>query len=114
MWTDHYSKTAAAPMDNPLAKGVTMRILIGDNRGAPNFIMRLFEVQPGGHSPRHSHAFEHEIFVLDGKASIFGGGAEKEAGPGFAVFIPGNEEHQIRNAGDSVLRFLCLIPKSGG
>ena len=30
------------------ARGVQMRILIGQAEGAPNFIMRQFEVEPGG------------------------------------------------------------------
>jgi oxalate decarboxylase/phosphoglucose isomerase-like protein (cupin superfamily) len=30
--------------------------------------------------------------------------------PGDAVFVPGGEEHQIRNAGTAPLTFLCLIP----
>ncbi|MFO7666702.1 MAG: cupin domain-containing protein [Desulfobacterales bacterium] len=29
---------------------------------------------------------------------------------GSVVFIPGNEEHQIRNTGSELLVFACLIP----
>ena len=28
--------------------------------------MRQFEVAPGGHTPKHSHGHEHEVFVLEG------------------------------------------------
>jgi quercetin dioxygenase-like cupin family protein len=26
------------------------------------------------------------------------------------VFIPGNEEHQLKNAGDELFTFVCVIP----
>jgi mannose-6-phosphate isomerase-like protein (cupin superfamily) len=29
------------------------------------------------------------------------------------VFIPGEELHQIRNAGEETLRFICTIPSTG-
>ena len=46
------------------AGGVTIRVLMGDNVGAPNFTLRHFEVAPGGHTPFHAHPWEHEVFVL--------------------------------------------------
>ena len=51
-------------------KGVWIRWLIGEDSGAPNFFLRLFEVEPGGHTPFHSHPFEHEVYVLSGEGRI--------------------------------------------
>jgi len=48
----------------------TIRWLIAEKEGASNFFMRLFEVEPGGHTPFHSHPGEHEIFILDGKGNL--------------------------------------------
>jgi len=110
MWAKHYTKTPAEPVDDPAAKSVTKKVLIGPHIGAENFVMRIFEVDPGGYTPRHSHPFEHEIFVLDGKAVIFLDGEQSVAEPGFAAFVPPDAEHQIRNEGTELLRFMCLVP----
>jgi len=92
------------------AVGVKVRWLITRETGAPNFAMRLFEMEPGGSTPRHTHPWEHEVFILSGSGSVLGEDGEKAFKPGDVVFVPPDEEHQFRNTGDSVVRFLCLIP----
>lgn len=91
-------------------KGVKIKILLGPSEGAPNFTMRHFRIEPGGHSPQHTHAWEHEVYVLKGAGTVFGGGTEKPLAPGDSVFIPPNEEHQFRAADTEPLEFLCIIP----
>jgi len=97
-------------MDNDVAKGVTGRVAIGKKDGADHFCMRVFELAQGGHSPRHEHEWEHEIFVYRGKGEVFSKGQWHEISPGYTLLIPGNEEHQIRNAGDEPFIFVCLVP----
>jgi quercetin dioxygenase-like cupin family protein len=91
--------------------GVTMRVVIGPEEGAPYFNMRVFEVQPGYAAPHHSHWWEHEIFVLSGQGVVKTDQGDLPIQHGSTVLIPGGEMHQIRNAGDGVLRFICLIPQ---
>jgi quercetin dioxygenase-like cupin family protein len=88
----------------------TIRWLISEKEGAPNFAMRLFELEPGGYTPYHNHAWEHEVFILDGAGEI-----TTETGPqavtrGDAVLVLPDEKHQFRNTGSQPLRFICLIP----
>jgi quercetin dioxygenase-like cupin family protein len=93
--------------------GVSIRWLIGDGSNAPNFYLRQFEVEPEGHSPLHDHAWEHEIFVLEGKGELYTGADSFSLEPGsFALVLP-HEKHQFKNTGNTVFKFLCLIPKSG-
>ncbi|MHC4703156.1 MAG: cupin domain-containing protein [Planctomycetota bacterium] len=92
------------------AKDAEMRLLIS----AENFAMRMFEIQPGGHTPLHTHAHEHELFVVEGQGIFVCEGQEHEFGAEYVMFAPPNKEHQFRNTGDSVLRMLCLIPASAG
>ena len=87
-----------------------IRWLITKEMGAKHFAMRLFEMEPGGHSPLHMHAWEHELFILEGEGVAVGVNEEKKLRPGDAAFIPSNEKHQFRNDGKKTLRFLCLIP----
>ncbi|HIC95597.1 TPA: cupin domain-containing protein [Candidatus Bipolaricaulota bacterium] len=110
----HYTEVPAEPVEMEGARDVKVRWLIGERDGAPNFYMRLFELAPGGHSPRHSHDYEHEIFILEGEGTALYEGEEHKIEPGYSLFIPPNAEHQLRNTGNGLLRFLCLIPKAKG
>lgn len=100
----------ATRFENAPAKGVTGRVLIGKADGADKFCMRLFELDPDGHTPKHQHDWEHEIFIHAGSGAVLRNGQWVPLQPGTAVFIPANEEHQIRNTGDVPLVFICLIP----
>jgi quercetin dioxygenase-like cupin family protein len=105
--------TAAAQavhFDSDVARGVTGRVVIGRIDGANNFCMRRFDLAPEGHTPRHAHAWEHEIFFHAGEGEVLSAGEWIRVAAGDAVFVPGDEEHQIRNAGDSELTFICLVP----
>jgi quercetin dioxygenase-like cupin family protein len=108
MKVEHYSKTEAEEIEN--VPGVTVRWVVGDKDGAPNFAMRVFEVQPGYATPYHQHAWEHEVFVLAGEGAVRQETGESPIGHGSVVFVPGMEMHQFANRGDSVLRFICVVP----
>lgn len=95
----------------PAVEGVTMRVAIGPAEGAPFFNLRVFEVQPKHATPLHSHWWEHEVFVLSGKGVVHTGEAELPIGHGSAVFVPGGDQHQFRNTGDDLLRFICVVPQ---
>jgi len=108
----HYTEVAA---ENPRGEtqGVTIRRVISSEDGAPNYYMRVFEIAPGGHSPQHRHPWEHEIYILSGEGEMVHEDGSTSVKPGTAVFIPGEELHQIRNPGEQLLRFICTIPSSG-
>jgi len=95
----------------PALDGVTMRVVIGPDEGAPHFNMRVFEVQPGYASPHHSHWWEHEIFVLSGQGMFRTDEGEIPVRHGSTVFVPGGKMHQLRNTGQDLLRFICLVPQ---
>jgi len=94
------------------AKGVQIRWLISKGDGATNFAMRMFEVEPGGHTPLHTHSHEHEVFVVEGEGCFVCQGNEHPFSGEYVIFVPGNAEHQFKNTGNSVLRFLCIIPSA--
>ena len=67
----HYSEVPAEAVTVEGADKVTVRWVISEADGAPNFAMRILEVEPGGHSPLHTHEFEHEVFILEGDCSVW-------------------------------------------
>jgi quercetin dioxygenase-like cupin family protein len=92
-------------------KGVGMKVLISEMDGAPNFVLRVFDIEPGGHTPYHTHDWEHEIYVLEGTGAVKQGDEEHPLEKdSFALIVPG-EEHQFLNKGDGVFRFTCVVPK---
>ncbi len=98
------------PVTEAGAEGVTIRVLMGENVGAPNFVLRHFEVAPGGHTPYHTHPWEHEVYILSGRGRARRKDGAAEVGPGSFVFVPPDEEHAFENAGDGPFVFLCAIP----
>ena len=106
----HYTAVPATSFDNEQAKGVSGRVVIGKNDGANHFCMRIFEIKPDGHTPKHSHAWEHEIFFHSGEGETYGRGEWIPVKPGTVLYISPHEEHQIHNTGNEPLVFACLIP----
>lgn len=110
MLVRNYEAVDSAPVTMPGAENCTVRQLIGQDQGAPNFAMRQFTVAPGGFTPRHSHDYEHEVFVLEGQGVVYEGDQEHPLAAGDTVYVAPNEIHQFRNTGTDPLKFICLIP----
>jgi quercetin dioxygenase-like cupin family protein len=100
----------AKPVQMDGVKGATIREVITARDGAPNFAMRVFEVEAGGHTPLHSHNYEHEVYILAGRGELHTAEGPKTFKPGDAILVPANAEHQFRTLGDEPMKFICLIP----
>jgi quercetin dioxygenase-like cupin family protein len=105
-----YAEVEATHFDSREAKAVAARVVIGKKDDAQNFYMRVFTISPGGHTPKHTHDWEHEMFVHVGTGEIFGNGQWHPMKPGNVVFIPANEVHQMKNTGQELLVVVCLVP----
>ncbi len=92
------------------AKGVKVRWVISEKDGAPNFSMRVFEIEPGGNTPYHSHPHEHEVFILEGKGTLRFEENEHPFKEGYVIFIDPGKKHGFYNSGNSILKLICLIP----
>jgi quercetin dioxygenase-like cupin family protein len=106
----HYQEVPCDPVAFEGAVNCRMRCLIGPEDKAPSFSMRQFEVAPGGHTPKHSHGYEHQVFILEGTGLVLEGDVEHPLKSGAVVFVPPNQIHQFRNTGSGPLKFLCIIP----
>jgi quercetin dioxygenase-like cupin family protein len=103
------NETTENPVTMDGASGVKMAIMVGRADGAPHFALRSFRVEPGGHSPRHSHDYEHEVYVVEGTGEVLLDGEYRPLKAGDVVYVPADLEHQFR-AGQAGLRFLCMVP----
>lgn len=97
--------------NHPGFKGMFARYLWTRDDGCPRFAMRLMEFTPGGHTSFHAHLEEHQFFILEGEA-VFVDADKKETRlePGDTLYVPGDEPHQMKNAGSGTMRMICMIP----
>jgi quercetin dioxygenase-like cupin family protein len=110
MKINHFAEIDEKPVEMEGASGCSVRWLVSESDGAPNFAMRRFEVAPGGYTPRHSHPYEHEVYVLEGEGVVYENDRPHPLRPGAVVLVKPDEVHQFRNTGATPLKFLCLIP----
>jgi quercetin dioxygenase-like cupin family protein len=106
----HYKESEIKTYSGNAPKGVAGRVVIGKDDGARDLCMRVFELEPGIYTGKHAHEWEHEVFVHAGKGSILRDGRWTPFAVGSVIFIPGGEEHQLRNDGNEPLTFVCVIP----
>ena len=88
--------------------------LVRAEDGAPTFALRRFTMHPGGRIPLHGHRWEHEIYVLSGRARAFTPETSVEVGPGDVLLIPPDEPHGYECTGDESFVFLCIVPNGVG
>lgn len=92
------------------AAGVTRRRLWESSDGADSFSLQLFEIPTGASTVGHSHPYEHEVYILYGRAVVRSGETDSPLNAGDTALIMPDEPHQFFNAGPTVLRFLCAAP----
>lgn len=90
--------------------GVSIRYLLLEEFGAPNFEMRYFELEPGASTSEDHHASEHEVFVVRGAARLHLADAVVELRQEDAVLIEPWEPHRFENSGSEPFGFLCIVP----
>ena len=91
-------------------KGVSIRYLVVEEFGAPNFEMRYFELEKGVATSLDVHPSEHEVFVVRGQGTLILKGKEYPLRPNDALLIEPNEQHQFRHRGDGPFGFICMVP----
>jgi quercetin dioxygenase-like cupin family protein len=95
------------------ARDAFKQIPISSADGTPNFSVRVFTIEPGGHTPYHTHPFEHLNYIIQGRGTlVMEDGAERPVKQGdFVLVLPG-EKHQYKNvAEDQALIMICAVPK---
>jgi len=104
---------AAVPMAGDGIEGVMKRVLVSPEEGWDGWVMRLFDVEPGGHTPQHAHDWPHINYVASGRGVLALDGVENPLEAGSYAYVPSNHEHQFRAAVDAPLSFICIVPEAG-
>jgi len=110
----HHTNIELETVNMEGAVGAKIRWLVSQKDGAPNFAMRLFEIDVDGQTPYHQHNYEHEIYVLDGEGIFTFENNEYPFKKGDFIYVDPDKSHNFRNVGTDKLKFLCLIPHQPG
>ena len=70
---------------------------------------RVFTLEPGGHTPHHTHEGEHLNYIISGEGEVMEGDTPRPVRQGDFVFIPPGEQHQYSNTGENPLVFICAV-----
>lgn len=95
------------------ARNVLKQVPISKSDGSPNVSVRVFTLEPTGHTPFHAHPFEHVNYIIEGRGTLVKeDGTEIEVRKGdFALVLP-NEKHQYKNTSSSEpMVMICAVPK---
>lgn len=102
----------SSPVQMDGAAGVSRQVPLGKADGAPNFSIRVFTLEPGGHTPHHVHASEHLNYILQGSGEALEGDTPRAITAGDFVLVKPFEKHQYRNTGSGPLVFMCMVPSA--
>jgi quercetin dioxygenase-like cupin family protein len=94
-------------------QNVLKQVPVGPEQGWEDHILRVFTLQKDGHTPKHSHDWEHINYVISGKGMLEIEGKKHELNTGSFAVVPSNKEHQYSNAGDEDFVMICIVPSRG-
>lgn len=70
----------------------------------------MIEVAPGGHTLRHSHPYEHTMYIVEGMGEARDENGNAPLSPGVFLYIRPDELHVVYNTGVKPLKFLTIEP----
>ena len=94
-------------------KNVLKQVPVGPEQGWENHILRVFTVRPQGHTPRHSHDWEHINYVISGAGILEIEGQKHKLETGHFAVVPPNSVHQYSNDGDRDFVMSGMGPTQG-
>ena len=104
---------AASPVESIEVKAAAMKVLISEDEGWQDHVMRIIELGEGGYSPKHAHDWPHINYVVSGSGLLLMDGKDHPLTAGGYAFVPSGMVHQFRNAGNTPFRFICIVPSRG-
>ena len=113
MFVENEKNVRAIEKNQENMSNVTKKILISYKNGWEDYVMRLFEIGPGGHTLKHHHPWPHINYVVEGFGKIFISGKYIDIEKGSFAYISSDEEHQFLNTSDDKLKIICIVPKHG-
>lgn len=109
----HERDVQGVKLEGDSLKNVLKKALISPQEGWEGNVLRVFELEVGGFTPRHSHAWPHINYILKGKGILHLDGVDHQVEAGSYAYVPGNKMHQFLNQGNEPFSFICIVPEEG-
>ena len=109
----HVSDVAGQSLSGQDIEKVVKRLLVGTDDGWQGWALRLFELEAGGHTPRHDHPWLHINYITEGCGTLHLDGVDHEVDEGSFAYVPSGATHQFRNTGADTFAFICIVPEEG-
>jgi quercetin dioxygenase-like cupin family protein len=100
----------AKPLSGEGLRDVAKRVLVSPAEGWDGWVMRLFDIGPGGHTPRHAHDWPHINFVASGRGELYLDGESHTLEAGSYAYVPAGLVHQFSATGAGTFSFVCIVP----
>ncbi len=100
-------------IDSDLVKNASIKVLVGEQEGWSDYVMRVLEVTSYGYTPLHKHPWPHINYILEGEGTIQIGDKKHQIQKGSYAYIQENTLHQFCNTSENTLKFICIVPKEG-
>ena len=109
----HINDLEGVKIQGSEVKGALKKVLISPQEGWDGWCMRLFTLQAGGHTPRHTHPWPHINYITSGQGLLELDNKVYELKEGSFAYIPSGKLHQFRNNSKQDFCFICIVPEEG-
>lgn len=109
----HERDVQSLKLEGDSLKNVVKKVLISPKEGWDGHVMRIFDLEAEGYTPRHSHSWPHINYILKGKGTLHLDGIDHEIEEGSYAYVPGNIIHQFTNRGNELFSMICIVPEEG-
>lgn len=113
MVVGHLDSLKKLKIENEKTRGASVSVLVSPKEGWEGYVMRVFELEPGGYTPKHQHPWPHINYILEGEGELMIDGKINQIKPGSYAYVPSDTLHQFQNHGQKVFKFICIVPEQG-
>ncbi|NLW07455.1 MAG: cupin domain-containing protein [Clostridia bacterium] len=113
MIVSHIDKLTGTPVKGPEIKGTSKKVLVSPKEGWEGWCMRLFTIEVGGATSKHTHPWPHINYITSGRGILHLDGQEHQVSAGSFAYIPEGKPHQFRNDAEEEFSFICIVPQEG-
>ena len=113
MIVGHIDDCETTPVHFEGITGMSKQVPISPAYGWEGYVMRVFTLEPGCHSPRHRHPWPHINWMIRGEGVLHIDGADYPVRKGSYAYIPADALHQFTGTGSKPFVFICIVPEEG-
>ena len=113
MAVGHLDLLEKKKIENEKTKGASVSVLVSPKEGWEGYVMRVFELEPGGYTPKHQHPWPHINYIIEGEGELMIDGVINQIKSGSYAYVPSDTIHQFQNHSQHVFKFICIVPEQG-